>query len=137
MVYFTTALRTNEVVMEKLFKNDRFKKYPEDEELLEDVIVENKQAIEMANIYSGIINSMSGTFASVISNNLNIVMKTLAIVTIVLSIPTMIFSAYGMNVSLAGMPFSDSPYGFLIIVIISIVLGCLVTVFFMKNKLFR
>ena len=85
LVYFTTSLRSNEVVMEKLFKNERFKKYPEDAELLEDVIVENKQAIEMANIYNGIINSMSGTFASVISNNLNTVMKTLAIVTIVLS----------------------------------------------------
>ena len=93
LVYFTTSLRSNEVVMEKLFRNERFKKYPEDEELLEDVIIENKQAIEMANIYSGILNGMTNAFASVISNNLNTVMKTLAIVTIVLSIPTMIFSA--------------------------------------------
>ncbi len=137
LVYFTTALRTNEVVMEKLFKNDRFKKYPEDEELLEDVIVENKQAIEMANIYSGILNSMTNAFASVISNNLNIVMKTLAIVTIVLSIPTMIFSAYGMNVSSAGMPFADSPYGFIIIVIASLILSLLVTLIFIKGKMFK
>ena len=137
LVYFTTSLRSNEVVMEKLFRNDRFKKYPEDEELLEDVIIENKQAIEMANIYSGIINGMTNAFASVISNNLNTVMKTLAIVTIVLSIPTMIFSAYGMNVASAGMPFADSPFGFLIIVAASLVLGLLVTIFFTKNKLFK
>lgn len=137
LVYFTTALRTNEVVMEKLFKNDRFKKYPEDEELLEDVIVENKQAIEMANIYSGILNGMTNAFASVISNNLNIVMKTLAIVTIVLSIPTMIFSAYGMNVSSAGMPFADSPFGFIIIVIASLILSLLVTLIFIKGKMFK
>lgn len=137
LVYFTTSLRSNEVVMEKLFKNERFKRYPEDAELLEDVIIENKQAIEMANIYSGILNSMTNAFASVISNNLNIVMKTLAIVTIVLSIPTMIFSAYGMNVSTSGMPFADSPYGFVIIVIASIIFGLLVTIFFMKNKLFK
>ena len=137
LVYFTTSLRSNEVVMEKLFRNERFKKYPEDEELLEDVIIENKQAIEMANIYSGILNGMTNAFASVISNNLNIVMKTLAIVTIVLSIPTMIFSAYGMNVASAGMPFADSPFGFIIIVVASLVLGLLVTIFFMENKLFK
>ncbi len=136
LVYFTTSLRSNEVVMEKLFRNERFKKYPEDEELLEDVIIENKQAIEMANIYSGILNGMTNAFASVISNNLNIVMKTLAIVTIVLSIPTMIFSAYGMNVS-NGLPFADSPLGFIVIVVVSFVLALLVTIFFMKNKLFK
>ncbi len=137
LVYFTTSLRSNEVVMEKLFRNERFKKYPEDEELLEDVIIENKQAIEMANIYNGILNGMANAYASVISNNLNTVMKTLAIVTIVLSIPTMIFSAYGMNVASVGMPFADSPFGFIIIVAASLVLGLLVTIFFMKNKLFK
>jgi len=80
---------------------------------------------------------MTNAFASVISNNLNTVMKTLAIVTIVLSIPTMIFSAYGMNVASVGMPFADSPFGFVIIVATSLVLGLLVTIFFMKNKLFK
>ena len=122
LVYFTTALRSNEVVMEKLFKSERFKKYPEDAELLEDVIIENKQAIEMAGIYSGILTSMTDAFASVISNNLNNVMKTLAIITIVLSIPTMIFSAYGMNVATAGMPFADSPFGFIMIVVASLII---------------
>lgn len=137
LVYFTTALRSNEVVMEKLFKSDRFKKYPEDAELLEDVIIENKQAIEMAGIYNGILTSMTDAFASVISNNLNNVMKTLAIITIVLSIPTMIFSAYGMNVASAGMPFADSPFGFIMIVVASLILSLLVTILFIKMKMFK
>ena len=137
LVYFTTALRSNEVVMEKLFKSERFKKYPEDSELLEDVIIENKQAIEMAGIYNGILTSMTDAFASVISNNLNNVMKTLAIITIVLSIPTMIFSAYGMNVASAGMPFADSPYGFIIIVVASLIISLLQTILFIKMKMFK
>lgn len=137
LVYFTTSLRSNEVVMEKLFKNERFKKYPEDEELLEDVIIENKQAIEMANIYTGIISGMTDSFASIISNNMNVVMKTLAIVTIVLSVPTMIYSAYGMNVAVKGMPFADSEWGFLIIIVTSLVLSILVAILFVKNKMFK
>lgn len=137
LLYFTTSLRSNEVVMEKLFKNERFKKYPEDEELLEDVIVENKQAIEMASIYTGIIGGMTDSFASIISNNMNVVMKTLAIVTIVLSVPTMIFSAYGMNVALEGMPAAESPWGFLIIIIVSIILSILVAILFVKMKMFK
>jgi magnesium transporter len=109
LVYFTTALRSNEAVLEKLLRTELIKKYPEDAELLEDVIVENKQAIEMANIYSGILSGMMDAFASVISNNLNIVMKVLAIVTIVMAIPTMIFSAYGMNVNAAACPLPRAP----------------------------
>ena len=92
LVYFTTSLRSNEVVLEKLLRTEKIKKYPEDTDLLEDVIVENKQAIEMANIYSGILSGTMDAFASVISNNLNIVMKFLATVTIVMSIPTMVAS---------------------------------------------
>ena len=137
LLYFTTALRSNEVVLEKLFKNDSVKKYPEDEDLLEDVIVENKQAIEMANIYSGILSGMTDAFASIISNNLNIVMKVLAIVTIVMSIPTMIFSAYGMNVAGVGMPFADSPYGFWIIVGITVLVSVITTLIFIKFKMFK
>ena len=137
LVYFTTALRSNEVVLEKLFRSDIVKKYPEDSDLLDDVIVENKQAIEMANIYSGILSGMMDAFASVISNNLNIVMKLLAIITIVMAIPTMIFSAYGMNVNTVGMPFSGSPYGFLIIVSMSVVLSLVVAIVFIKLKVFK
>lgn len=136
LVYFTTSLRSNEVVLEKMMKVDGIKKYPEDEELLEDVIIENKQAIEMANIYSGILSSMMGTFASVISNNLNIVMKFLATVTIVMSIPTIIYSAYGMNVNLNGMPFATSFYGLWIVIGISLLLSIIVAIFFSKKNLF-
>lgn len=136
LVYFTTSLRSNEVVLEKLLKTESIKHYPEDEELLEDVIIENKQAIEMSNIYSGILSGMMDAFASVISNNLNIVMKFLATVTIVMAIPTMIFSAYGMNVNPAGMPFADSPYGFLIVILISLVLSLVVALIFSKKDLF-
>lgn len=136
LVYFTTSLRSNEVVLEKLLKTERVKKYPEDEDLLEDVIVENRQAIEMANIYSGILSGMMDAFASVISNNLNIVMKFLAVMTIVLSIPAIIFAAYGMNVSAQGMPLAGSPYGFAAIVAISLVVSIAAAVFFAKKKMF-
>ena len=111
LVYFTTSLRSNEAVLEKLIKIESIKKYPEDTELLEDVIIENTQAIEMANIYSGILANMMDAFASVISNNLNDVMKILSVITIVMSIPTIIFSAYGMNLSAVGMPFSKTSCG--------------------------
>ena len=137
LVYFTTALRSNEVVLEKLLRTELIKKYPDDAELLEDVIVENKQAIEMANIYSGILSGTMDAFASVISNNLNIVMKVLAVITIVMSIPTVIFSAYGMNVNMAGMPLAQSRWGFLIIILISVALSVGATLLFAKKKMIK
>ena len=121
LVFFTTSLKANEIVLEKLLKFSAIKKYPEDEDLIEDVIVENKQAIEMANIYSGILNGTMDTFASVISNNQNSVMKFLTTITIVLSIPTMIASFYGMNVKSFSMPFADSEWGFPIVIIIAFI----------------
>ena len=136
LVYFTTSLRSNEVVLEKLLRNEKIKKYPEDTELLEDVINENKQAIEMANIYSGILSGTMDAFASVISNNLNIVMKFLATITIVMSIPTMVASFYGMNVNSAGMPFADSPYGFVIVLGFAVVLSLIVAWIFSKKDFF-
>ncbi|HEY9575095.1 MAG TPA: magnesium transporter CorA family protein, partial [Lachnospiraceae bacterium] len=136
LVFFTTSLRSNEVVLEKMLKIESIKHYPEDEELLEDVIIENKQAIEMSNIYSGILSGMMDAFASVISNNLNIVMKFLATVTIVMSIPTMIFSAYGMNLNPEGMPFANSPYGFAIVILISMAISAIVALIFSKKNLF-
>ncbi len=137
LVYFTTALRSNEAILEKMLRLEIIKKYSEDVDLLEDVIVENKQAIEMANIYSGILSGTMDAFASVISNNLNIVMKVLSVITIVLSIPTLIFSAYGMNMNLAGMPFATSPFGFAIVVVFSIAVALLATVIFMKSKFLK
>ena len=135
LVYFTTSLRGNEVVLEKLLKNENIKKYPEDTDLLEDVIVENRQAIEMANIYSGILSGMMDAFASVISNNLNIVMKFLAVVTIVLSVPTMIFSAFGMNIPIDNVPFVNTPYGFVLIILLSVVVSVAVAIFFSKKNM--
>ncbi len=137
LVYFTTALRSNEVVLEKLLRTEIVKKYEDDSDLLEDVIVENKQAIEMANIYSGILSGTMDAFASVISNNLNIVMKVLAIITIVMAIPTMIFSAYGMNLNQASMPFAANPHAFPIIIAISVVISIIVGFVFAKMKTFK
>lgn len=137
LVYFTTALRSNEAILEKMLRLEIIKKYPEDIDLLEDVIVENKQAIEMANIYSGILSGTMDAFASVISNNLNIVMKVLSVITIVLSIPTLIFSAYGMNTNLAGMPFAQSPWGFTIVVVGAIVISITAMIVFMKSKMLK
>ncbi len=134
LVYFTTSLRSNETVLEKLLRTEKVKKYPEDEELLEDVIVENKQAIEMANIYSGILSGTMDAFASVISNNLNVVMKFLSTVTIVLSIPTMIASFYGMNFD--HIPLGHNPLGFFIITACALILTILVVIFFKKKNLF-
>ncbi len=137
LVYFTTALRSNEVVLEKLLRYDFIKKYPDDADLLEDVIVENKQAIEMANIYSGILSGMMDAFASVISNNLNIVMKVLAIITVVMAIPEMIFSAFGMNVSFAGLGFTEQPWAFGAIVLFAATVCLIVYFIFRKAKLFK
>ena len=136
LVFFTTSLKANEIVLEKLLKFSAIKKYPEDEDLIEDVIVENKQAIEMANIYSGILNGTMDTFASVISNNQNSVMKFLTTITIVLSIPTMIASFYGMNVKSFSMPFADSEWGFPIVIGISLIISLIIVFIFLKKDLF-
>ncbi len=105
LVYFSTSLKSNEVTIEKILRGRVIKIYDEDQDLLEDVIIEIKQAIEMSNIYTSILSGTMDAFASVISNNLNIVMKTLTSVTIMLSIPTIISSIYGMNVT--WLPFNN------------------------------
>ena len=146
LVYFTTSLRANEIVMEKLLKSHLakdpeplpvdarlIKMYEEDEDLLEDVITENKQAIEMSDIYAQILSSTMDAYASVISNNLNMVMKFLTAVTIVLMIPTMLASFYGMNVSL---PFQHSPAAFAGIVVLSLVFSLAVVLVFRKRNMF-
>ena len=118
LVYFSTALKSNEIVLEKMLRLDFVKNYPEDTELLEDVIIENKQAIEMSNIYRDILSGTMDAFASVISNNLNIVMKLLAALTIVLTVPTIVFGLWGTNVPL---PFESNPLGFWIVLGIGVV----------------
>ena len=124
LVYFTTSLKSNELVMEKTLRGKIIKLYEDDEEILEDAITENRQAIEMAQIYTNILNGTMDAYASIISNNLNGVMKFLTSVTIILAVPTMISSLWGMNVNL---PFQGNQYGFIIILIISILITLIVT----------
>ena len=130
LVYFTTSLKSNEVVMEKTTRGKIIKLYEEDEDLREDAIIENKQAIEMAKIYSDILSGTMDTYASIISNNLNAVMKILTSVTFILAIPTLIASIWGMNVEL---PFQREPLGFLIITVFSIIM-CIVATIWLKRK---
>ena len=118
LVYFTTSLKANEVVMEKTLRGKIIKLYDEDEDLLEDSIIENKQAIEMSKIYSDILNGTMDAYASIISNNLNGVMKMLTSITIILAIPTLIASLWGMNVP---VPWQDNPWGFAILIGSSVV----------------
>ncbi|MFI3211913.1 MAG: magnesium transporter CorA family protein [Eubacteriales bacterium] len=115
LVYFATSLHANEVVLNRLIRYKRLEQYPEDEELLDDVMIETKQAIEMTTIYRDIISGTRELMATIISNRLNNVMKRLTAITIIMAIPTVISGFYGMNVNEAGMPFSDSVYGFMII----------------------
>ena len=130
LVYFTTSLKSNELVMEKTLRGKIIKLYDEDEEILEDAITENRQAIEMAQIYSNILNGTMDAYASIISNNLNGVMKFLTSITIVLAVPTMISSFWGMNV---GLPLQNSPYGFVVMILISVLLTLGVT-WWLKKK---
>lgn len=130
LVYFTTSLKSNELVMEKTLRGKIIKLYEEDEDLLEDAIIENKQAIEMSKIYSDILNGTMDAYASIISNNVNGVMKMLTSITIILAIPTLIASLWGMNVP---VPMQNSNWGFIILVVASIVVTA-VTVIWLKMK---
>ncbi len=105
LVYFSTSLKADEVTLNKLLRGRVLTLYEEDQDLLEDVLIEVRQAIEMANIYSSIISGLMDAFASVISNNLNVIMKFLAAITILLEVPNIIFGFYGMNV--LGLPLTQ------------------------------
>ncbi|MGL4820101.1 MAG: magnesium transporter CorA family protein [Bacilli bacterium] len=133
LVYFTTSLRANYVVIQKMMRTDIVRMYPDDEELLDEVIIEVKQAIEMAETYLNIINGMMDAFASVISNNLNIVMKFLTSITIVISLPTLVSSFFGMNVE---VPLQHHPYGFVIVMGISGFISGVTAFIFWKKKYF-
>ncbi|MFA5331732.1 MAG: magnesium transporter CorA family protein [Methanoregula sp.] len=134
LIYFSTSLKSNEVVLERIMRAKPLKMYEEDSELLDDVIIENKQALEMSQIYLHILNGMTDTFATIISNNLNIVMKFLASVTIILAIPTMIASFYGMNVE--DIPLSGVPFAFETIFIMSFILSAAMGVLMWRKKFF-
>lgn len=133
LVYFTTSLKSNEVVMEKTMKGKIIKLYEEDEDLLEDAIIENKQAMEMGKIYSDILSGTMDAYASLISNNLNVVMKFLTSITLVIAVPTMISSFFGMNLSL---PFQNSNMGFGIILALSVVLSLFVAWWLKRRDMF-
>jgi magnesium transporter len=133
LTYFTTALKSNELMMERLQRSQLLRTYPEDEDLLEDVLTENQQAIEMTNITSNILSNMMDAFASIISNNLNAVMKFLAAITIVLSLPTMVASFFGMNVHL---PFEVHPQAFLLILLISVAISLSAVYIFWRRDWF-
>ncbi|MGL4998372.1 MAG: magnesium transporter CorA family protein [Cetobacterium sp.] len=134
LVYFTTSLKSNEAVLERMMRTEIVKRYPDDLELLEDVIIETKQAIEMANIYSSILSSTRDAFSTVMSNNLNIVMKKLTSITIVFAIPTVVSGLWGMNVG--GVPFAGDTHGFLWVVLVAIACGILLTWILFKKELF-
>ena len=133
LVYFITSLKSNELLLAKLRNSKFFNVNEFNDDLLEDVIIENKQAVEMANIYSDIQSGMMDAFASVISNNMNVVMKQLTSITIILMIPTLIASFYGMNIPNS---FEKSHWGFALVIILSIALSGLGLFFFRKKKWF-
>lgn len=133
LVYYTTALKSNELMLERLQRAGLFQNYSDDAELLEDVIIEFQQAIEMTNISNNILTQMMGAYASIINNNMNIVIKFLTIITITISIPTLIASLYGMNVPLPG---HDNPMMFHIILGTCLTLCFGVVWFFWKRRWF-
>ena len=135
LVYFDTSLRANRMVVDRLTRYSGIRKFPEDQELLDDVVVENLQAIEMTQIYRDIIKGTRELMSTMIDNRLNNIMKYLAAITIVMSIPTIISGLYGMNVSGKWMPLSDTPYGFGIICGITLVICVVVGIVLRKRKM--
>lgn len=133
LVYFATSLSANKVVLERLTRYERIKQYPEDKELLDDVIIENRQAIEMTNIYRDIIHGARELVSTIINNRLNNVMKFLTSITLVMAIPTVISGLYGMNVSSKWMPLAETAYGFGIICIVTTII-CILALIILKRK---
>lgn len=139
LVYFSTALKDNDIVLQKIMKMTKsstinhLKTTEEDIDLLEDVIIDTKQAIEMVDMHRMILEAMMEGFASIINNNLNQVMKFLAAITIIMSIPTMIGGLWGMNVP---VPYANDPFGFWIVVIIAIAISVIVVFHFRRKGMF-
>ena len=133
LTYFATALRSNEVMMERVQRMQIFNYYEDDQDLLEDVLTENQQAIQMTNINTEILSSMMDAFASIISNNLNGVMKGLAAITIVINVPAVVAAFFGMNVKLPG---ESHPLAFLGVFAISFAMTAIATFIFYKRDWF-
>ena len=133
LLYFVTALRSNELLMIKLERTNFLLLSEDEREMLGDLIIETSQALEMANIYNNILSSTLDAFASIISNNLNNVMKRLTSITIILSLPLLVTSIYGMNVAI---PYANTAHAFYIPVVLSVVVSVIIAWYFMKKKWF-
>ncbi|WP_232826544.1 magnesium transporter CorA family protein [Lewinella sp. IMCC34183] len=135
LVYFINALNGNELLKMKIKRADFLGiRHDEDEwDLFEDIIIDNGQALEMANIYTNILNGTMDAYGSIISNNLNITIQRLTLITIILTVPTVIFSFWGMNVPL---PLQDKPYAFLLLILLSVVFSVAITFYFRRKRLF-
>jgi magnesium transporter len=133
LVYFVTALRSNELLLMKIQRTNFLKLDEEEKEFLEDLIVECSQALEMANTYTNILSSTMDAFASIINNNMNLIMKRLTSITIILSLPVMVASIYGMNVDI---PYSHSRFSFYIPIMLSVAISMVISWYFMKKKWF-
>ena len=133
LIYYTTALKSNELMMARLNRLQLLRTFEEDEELFQDVVTEFQQAIEMTNIANNILMQMTSAYASIINNNMNKVIKTLTLITIVLYVPTVIASFFGMNVPVPGQ---NSPSSFLVITGISLAISAVVLLIFMRRRWF-
>jgi len=133
LVYFSTSLKANELVLTKILRTPSIKRYQDDDDLLEDVIVENRQALEMATIYGDILSRIMDAFSAIISNNQNSVMQFLTSVTLIFSIPTLVSGFFGMNVG--GIPYANDANGFWIVMLITTLICLVITIFMSKNKL--
>jgi magnesium transporter len=131
LVHFTAALSTNRIMLERLQKDARFQISAEDHDLLEDALIEIRQAIEMATISENVLSQMMDAFTSIISNNLNVVMKVLTALTIVLTFPTMVASFYGMNVRLPGQ---ENTAAFALTLVASLLVSGLVAAIFWRKR---
>lgn len=133
LVYFVTALRSNEMLLMKIERTNFLGLNEDEKEFLNDLIIDNSQALEMSNIYTNILSSTLDAFASIIANNQNEVLRRLSVITIVLSFPVLVASIYGMNVPI---PYKDSPFAFYVPVSLSLIISLVIGWFFLKRKLF-
>lgn len=132
LVYFLAALKGNDTVIKKLFRLPAIKRFEDDEDLLEDLVIENNQAIETTELYTGILESVTTSYSSLLSNEMNTIMKTLTLFTVLLTLPTLVFSFFGMNVPL---PIDDKSYAsWIIILVISLVLVTIVGIFLWRKQ---
>ena len=131
LVYFKTSLKSNEIVLNRLLKQPILKQYPEDEELLEDVLIEYQQALEMTQIYYEVIDNTISKYSSLMDYDLNNAMKLLTSITIVLAVPTVISGLFGMNV--LNIPWAESPVGFWIVSFVTLII-CVVCILLLKRK---